>query len=138
MYGKYECFVMHVLYICVHPVAVQCYILCDLQSGNTGCGCKSHTWDFINSSYLSFSNTCLATSSSRGVHHFNTKSIGSKRHSIHAVELSQWYGKPCAYFSGRPVPALGARLPFLASRPCGLTGWLVMLLIKVGDKVQYD
>ena len=22
VYGKYECFIMHILYVCVHPVAV--------------------------------------------------------------------------------------------------------------------
>ena len=32
------------------------------------------------------------------------------------------------------TPAMGARLPFFwASRPCGPTGWLLMLLIKAGD-----
>ena len=71
----------YVVCLCASCSSSQCYIMCDLQSGNTGCGCKSHTWDIINSSYHSFSNTCLATSSSRGVHHFNNKSIGSKRHS---------------------------------------------------------
>ena len=29
---------------------------------------------------------------------------GSKGHSLHAVDLSQWYGKPCAYgvYPSRP------------------------------------
>ena len=46
--------------------------------------------------------------------------VGSKRHSLHAVELSQWYGKPCANCvypsrprNGGPTTAMGA------SRPCG-------------------
>ena len=28
MYGKYECFVMHMLYVCVHPVAVLSATFC--------------------------------------------------------------------------------------------------------------
>ena len=30
------------------------------------------------------------------------------------------------------IVSMGARLPFLASRPCGPAGWLAMLLIKAG------
>ena len=111
--------------LCASCSSSQCYIMCDLQSGNTGCGCKSHTWDFINSSYHSFSNTCLATSSSCGVHHFNNKSIGSKRHSIHTVELSQWYGKPCAYLSVPPVPSIRGPMTIFwqAGHADPLDGW---------------
>ena len=32
-----------------------------------------------------------------------------------------------------PPPAMGVRLPFLASRPCGPAGCLAMLLIKADD-----
>ena len=28
VYGKYECFVMHMLYVCVHPVAVLNAVFC--------------------------------------------------------------------------------------------------------------
>ena len=43
MYGKYECFVMHMLYVCVLCVSYgssQCCILHDLQFVNAGLGCK--------------------------------------------------------------------------------------------------
>ena len=56
---------------------------------------------------------------------------GSKRHSIHAVELSQWYGKPyanCAYLSRSQQ--WGPDYRFWASQSCGPGGWMVLLLIK--------
>ena len=59
----------------------------------------------------------------------------SKRHSLHAVELSQRSGKPLCKLC-RPLlpPAIGPDLPFCwASRPCGLAGRLTILLIKAGD-----
>ena len=43
VYGKYECFVMHMLYVCVLDASCgssQCCILHDLQFINTGRGCK--------------------------------------------------------------------------------------------------
>ena len=43
VYGKYECFVMQMLYVCVLCASFdssQCCILHDLQFGNTGRGCK--------------------------------------------------------------------------------------------------
>ena len=57
----------------------------------------------------------------------NTHRFGF-RHSLHAVQLSQWYGKlyaNCFY----PSQVMGARL----SQSCGPAGWLVLLLIKAGD-----
>ena len=48
---------------------------------------------------------------------------GSKRHSLHAVELSQWYGKPCANCVYLSLPQQwGPDYRFWASRPCGPTG----------------
>ena len=38
VYRKYECFVMHMLYVCV--LCAQCCILHDLQFVNAGRGCK--------------------------------------------------------------------------------------------------
>ena len=43
VYGKYECFVMHMLYVCFLCACCgssQCCILYDLQFVNTGRGCK--------------------------------------------------------------------------------------------------
>ena len=58
----------------------------------------------------------------------------SKQHSLHAVKLSQWSGKPCANCVDPFRPQQwGPNYRFGASRPCGPTGWLAMLLIKVGD-----
>ena len=43
VYGKYECFVMKMLYVCVLCASngsSQCYVLHDLQFVNAGRGCK--------------------------------------------------------------------------------------------------
>ena len=43
VYGKYECLVMHMLYLCVlcaPCVSFQCCILHDLQFDDAGLGCK--------------------------------------------------------------------------------------------------
>ena len=58
-------------------------------------------------------------------------SSGSKRHCIHAVELS---GKPCANCVDLSRPQQwGPDYRFWAIRPCGPAGWLAMFLIKAGD-----
>ena len=46
VYGKYECFVMHMLYVwvlCAFCGSSQFCILHDLQFVNAGPGCKRHT-----------------------------------------------------------------------------------------------
>ena len=46
VYGKYECFVMQMLYVCVLCASCgssQCCVLHDLQFVNAGRGCKRHT-----------------------------------------------------------------------------------------------
>ena len=54
--------------------------------------------------------------------------------SLPVVELSQWYGKPCAKCVYPSLPQQwGPDYRFLDSRPCGPAGWLAMLLIKPGD-----
>ena len=43
MYGKYECFVMHMFYVCVLCISCdssQCCVMEDLQFLNAGIGCK--------------------------------------------------------------------------------------------------
>ena len=43
VYGKYECFVMQMLYVCVLCASCgnsQCCIMHELQFGNVGLGCK--------------------------------------------------------------------------------------------------
>ena len=40
---------------------------------------------------------------------------------------------PVQIVSTPPTPAMGARLLFLASRPCRPAGWMAMLLIKAGN-----
>ena len=59
----------------------------------------------------------------------------SKRHSIHAVELSQRYGKPCATCVDPSCPEQWWHdyLFWGESRSCGPAGWLAMLLIKADD-----
>ena len=56
------------------------------------------------------------------------------RHSLHAVELSQWCGKPCAncVCPSRPHQ-WGPDCRFWASWPCRPAGWLAMLFIKAGN-----
>ena len=59
---------------------------------------------------------------------------GSKRHSLHAVELSQRSGKPCANCVDPSGPQQWEPdYRFWASRSCGPAGWLAMLLKKAGD-----
>ena len=60
---------------------------------------------------------------------------GSKRHSLQAVELSQRTQAAVQIVSNLPAPSNGGPdLPFFwACRPCGPTGWLALLLTKVGD-----
>ena len=53
----------------------------------------------------------------------------SKRHSLQAVELSQWFQAAVQIVSNLP-----ARFTvFWACRPCGPAGWLALLLTKAGD-----
>ena len=62
------------------------------------------------------------------------RDAGSKRHSVHVVELSQRSGKPCANCVDRSRPQpWQPYYRFGASRPCGPAGWLAMLLINAGD-----
>ena len=56
---------------------------------------------------------------------------GSKRHNLHAVELSQRSGKPCINCVDPSSPAMIT--VFWAIRPCEPTGWLAMLLVKAVD-----
>ena len=66
--------------------------------------------------YLTLSNAFDASN--------NNCNSGSKRHSLHAVELSQRSGKPCANCVDLfPPPAMGARLPFLV-KPAMRTRWM--------------
>ena len=59
----------------------------------------------------------------------------SKRHNLHAVDLSQRIQTAVQIVSKPPAPSNGAPIYrlFWASRPCGPTGWLALLLIKAGD-----
>ena len=44
--GKYECFVMHMLYVCIlceSCSSSQCSVLHDLQFVNAGRGCKAYS-----------------------------------------------------------------------------------------------
>ena len=53
----------------------------------------------------------------------------TKRHSLQAVELSQWFQAAVQIVSNLP-----ARFTvFWACRPCGPAGWLALLLTKAGD-----
>ena len=59
---------------------------------------------------------------------------GSKRHSLQAVELSQWSQAAVQIVSNPPPPRNGGPIyRFLACRPCGPAGWLALLLTKAGD-----
>ena len=61
VYGKYQCFVMHMLYVCVLCASCgssQCCILHDLQFVKTGRGCKKQpygcrVWSEQSASFLS-------------------------------------------------------------------------------------
>ena len=60
----------------------------------------------------------------------------SKRHILHAVELSQRSGKPCANcVDPSHTKQLWPDNRFLASGPCVPAGWLAILLIKADDVV---
>ena len=62
---------------------------------------------------------------------------GSKRHSLQAVELSQWSQIAGQIVSNLPVPSNGGSIKLWggggASRSCGPAGWLALLLTKAGD-----
>ena len=58
VYGKCECFVTHMLYVCVHPVAVLKAVF--LQFLNSGRGCKRRPYG--RGSLQSFSHNCLVGS----------------------------------------------------------------------------
>ena len=102
---KCVCFVMQ-MYVCVLGASCDSSQCCVLQDLQFGLGCKRRL-----------------------------NGRGSKRHSLHAVELSLRSGKPCAKLCRPlPLPAMWARLPFSwGGLPCGPAGWLAMLLIKAGD-----
>ena len=97
VYGKNEGFIMQMLYVCVLCTSCgssQCCVLHDLQFVNAGRGCKRRPYG-------------------RGILH------GSKRHSLHAVELSQRSGKPCANSVDPTRSSNGSPITVLGKRPCG-------------------
>ena len=60
--------------------------------------------------------------------------MGSKRHNLQAVELSQRLQTDVQIVSKPPAPAKGSDLAFVwAIRPCGPAGWLALPLIKAVD-----
>ena len=61
--------------------------------------------------------------------------MGSKRHSLQGVELSQQTRTAVQIVSEPSRPQQwGARFTvFWACRPCGPAGWLALLLTKAGD-----
>ena len=59
---------------------------------------------------------------------------GSKRHSLQALELSQWFQAAVQIVSNLPAPSNGGPIyRFLSCRPRGPAGWLALLLTKAGD-----
>ena len=65
---------------------------------------------------------------------WGTNTRGSKRHSIHAVELSQLTQAAVQIGSNLPRPSNGGPITvFWACRPRRPTGWLALLLTKAGD-----
>ena len=59
---------------------------------------------------------------------------GSKRHSLQAVELSQWFQAAVQIVSNLPAPSNGGPIyRFLGMPACGPAGWLALLLTKAGD-----
>ena len=58
---------------------------------------------------------------------------GSKRHSLQAVELSQWFQAAVQIVSNLPQQWAARFTVFWACQPCGPAGWLALLLTKVGD-----
>ena len=64
----------------------------------------------------------------------DTDIVGSKRHSLQAVELSQRTQVAVQIVSNLPAPSNGGPIyRFWACRPCGPAGWLALLLTKAGD-----
>ena len=62
------------------------------------------------------------------------KKIGSKRHSIQVVELSQRTQAAVQIVLNIPAPSNGGPIHrFWACRPCGPDGWLALQLTKAGD-----
>ena len=60
--------------------------------------------------------------------------MGSKRHSLQVVELSQRTQAAVQIVSNLPAPSNGGPIyHFWACRPCGPAGWLALLLTKAGD-----
>ena len=58
----------------------------------------------------------------------------SNRHSLQAVDLSQWLQTAVQIVSKPPAPSNGNPTSRLwTSRQCGPAGWLVLPLIKEGD-----
>ena len=114
VYGKYECFVMHMLYVCVLCASCgnsQCCILHDLQFVNAGRGCKRRPYG--RGRLQSLSHDCLI-----GSHEcllLFTTSCCFKRHSLQAVELSQRSQTAVQIVSNFPAPSYGGPnlLPFL-------------------------
>ena len=63
-----------------------------------------------------------------------TPHLGSKRHSLQAVELSQRTQAAVQIVSNLPAPSDGGPIyRFWSCRPCGPAGCLVLLLTKAGD-----
>ena len=63
-----------------------------------------------------------------------TRSQGSKRHSLQAVELSQQTQAAVKIVSNFSAPSNGGPIyRFWACWPCGSAGWLVLVLTKAGD-----
>ena len=104
MYVKYDCFVMDMLYVCVHPVAV------------------------INAALCMTCFLLMLVEHARG-DHVVPNDTTYKRWSFHSGH--KLHCKLCQTF---PPPELRARFTvFWANRPCGPAGWLALLLTKVGD-----
>ena len=64
VYGKYECFVMWMLYVCVLRASCgrpQCCVLHDLQFVNAGRGCKGQP-QFTKDTEFAFAQTTIPTS----------------------------------------------------------------------------
>ena len=98
VYGKCECFVMKMFYVCVLCASCgssQCCILHDLQFVNAGRGYRRQPYE--TGILQSWSHNCLVGSNECLL--LFTPSCCSecyKQHSLDAVKLSQWSGKPCA------------------------------------------
>ena len=60
--------------------------------------------------------------------------MGSKRHSIQAMELSPRLQTAVQIVSNLPAPSNWCPIYcFLVSRPCGPVGWIALLLTNAGD-----